>query len=76
MATSNGGIQERIMAEREQIADAEEPLVSKTVQVGTHGQHGSLKHTVPATIAQLLDLDAEDEVVIEGYQDGYVVRKV
>jgi len=75
MSANSGGIQQRIMAERKEVADAEEPLLTETVQVGTHGAHGSLKHTVPATIAEVLDLGADDEVVIEGYQDGYVVRK-
>jgi len=63
------------MDERQTVSDAGEPLLTRTVEVGSHGSNGSLKHTIPKTAVDLLDLTDADSVTVDIYQNGYVVRK-
>ena len=67
-------VQERIMAERETIADEGEPIESFERSLNKRG--GSLGHTVPKMARRVLDVDSDDDVLIEVYHDGYVVRPV
>lgn len=76
MATNSGGIQQRIMEERQRITDDGDPLFEGIeIELGKHGQNGSLKHTVPNEAVRIMGLSADDSVKIDVYQNGYIVQK-
>jgi len=67
-------VQERIMDERETVAGDGEPI--ETVTRAVHETGDSVYHTTPYLARRLLGLDKGDEVTIDIYDDGYVVRTV
>jgi len=73
MVRMASSVEESIMSQREEIADDGEPLRTVTRSITDRGE--SLGHTIPALAVELLDIDDTDEVEIDIYQDGYVVRQ-
>lgn len=70
----SSGIEDRIMSERECIKDEGEPIKTVERSVCRDGRSG-LKHTIPMLARDLCGIEDGDDVEIEIYQDGYVVRK-
>jgi len=74
MASKDGAIPELVAEERSRVEV--EPLLTRHMSVGTHGSNGtSLKHTIPRSAADMLDIEAKDEVEVRVYEDCYVVRR-
>jgi len=66
---------DRIMAERENLTDDGEPLLTFERSVRSDGGRTTgYQHNIPLEVVRLLNIDASDDVRIECYQDGYVVR--
>jgi len=69
-------IEGRIMSEREKLADRGEPLFSCSRSVRQDGsRENCFTHNIPREAVSLLDIEESDSVLIEIYQDGYVVRR-
>lgn len=66
-------IHEQIMAERPQIADEAESLFTVSRAVTGDGP-ASLKHTIPKEAQQVIGIEDGDQVQIDIFQNGYVVR--
>lgn len=62
------------MSEREEVSDEGEPLRTVEVTASPQGE-GGLKHTIPALARELMDVENSDELEVDIYQNGYVVRK-
>jgi len=67
-------IRKRIMSERQQLTEQGEPLQTVERSVNADGRDG-LKHTIPVMSQDLMEVSDKDNVKIDIYQDGYVVRK-
>jgi hypothetical protein len=68
-------IEDGILSERQELAEEAEPLLTFQRSVRSDGGRTTgYQHNIPLEIVRLLELDTSDDVRIECYQDGYVVR--
>lgn len=72
--TMSSGLEERIMTERKRIKGEAEPIKTVERSVCQDGRSG-LKHNIPMLARDLCGIEDGDDVEIQIYQDGYVVRK-
>jgi len=63
------------MDERDQLAEPGEPLFTVNRSVRVDGSGEGLVHNIPSEAVGLLELNEQDAVEIDIYQNGYVVRK-
>ena len=78
MATGNRQtVKQCVIDERVTDSGRTEPLFNETVSVTDHGSTStSLRQTIPSVAVSILNLDGDDEVRVEVYQDGYWVEKI
>jgi len=63
------------MKERKEVATDGEPLFTYERSVQSYGSGDDLQHNIPQKMVEMLDLDDDDYVEIDCYQNGYVVRR-
>ena len=75
MAAGNQeSVKQRIIDERMTETGEADPMFEFEISVQNHGSGYSLRHTIPSEIVRLLELTADDDVVVHAFRNGYWVE--